>query len=132
MAGLGIKIGPCSAFNVTKNLPDRRHRQRTDSGNGVWGWRIHPLEQWDQQGGEVRWERAERDKSPGIKPGRKFSGGTRSGGSEGREENLPILPFHSEPSKAEIRAKSFHGQTQGSSDLKCARTPCGAPGSGNK
>lgn len=81
--------------------------------------------------GEVR-EGAERDKSPGIKLGRKFSGGTWSGESEGREEKLPILPFHSEPSKAEIRAKSFYWQTQWSSDLKCARTPRDAPGSGNK
>lgn len=104
---MGMKIGACNASNVTKIHPGRRHRQRTDSGNGDWGWRIHPLEQWHQQEGEVG-DGAERDKSPGIKSGRKFSEGTRSGGSEGREEKLPILPLHSEPSKAEIRAKSFH------------------------
>lgn len=42
--------------------------------------------------GEVG-EGAERDKSPGIKPGRKFSEGTRRGGSEGREENCPSSLF---------------------------------------
>lgn len=58
-------------------------------------------------------EGAEWDKSRGIKPGRKFSEGTRSGGNEGRGEKLPILPFHSEPSKAKIRAKSSNDKLNG-------------------
>lgn len=58
-------------------------------------------------GGEARREGrwgAEWDKSPRIKPGRKFSEGTRSGENEGRGRKLPILPFRQVMSGAEIRA----------------------------
>lgn len=78
-------------------------------GAGEWGLGMHPLEQWDQQGGEG----AERDKSPGIKPGRKFTGGTRSGGSEGREENSPFSLFIPSHPKLRLELKASTGKLSG-------------------
>lgn len=81
---MGFAAGKFALWSCGIGRGERRGRRGSSPDRGSWG--------------------AERDKSPRIKPGRKFSEGTRSGENEGRESKLPNLPFSYEPSRAEITA----------------------------
>ena len=81
---MGFAAGEFALWSHGSSRGERRGGRGSSPDPGSWG--------------------AERDKSHGIKPGRKFSEGTRSGENEGREKKLPILPFSYELSGAEIRA----------------------------